>query len=124
MSENELPSVFEYNKTFLAFSITLRTNPEFILFSHVITNNSDIYLLDIICSGVIFRCVIKIMETSPIKRDPKFAITPYVLISASLCSLQPHCHLLGKGWPLCSLVCCVFLCFCHSPICVLIHIQN
>ena len=71
MSENELPSVFEYNKTFLAFSITLRTKPEFISFSHVITNNSDIYLLDIICLEVIFRCVIKIIETSPIKREPK-----------------------------------------------------
>ena len=33
-----------------------------------------------------------------------------------VCSLQ-HCgHLLGKGWPLGSLVCYVFLCFCHFHI--------
>ena len=25
-------------------------------------------------------------------------------------------HLLGKGWPLGSLVCDVFLCFCHFPV--------
>ena len=57
MSQNELPSVFEYNKIFLALSITLRTKSEFILFSHVITNNSDIYILaGHICLEVIFRC--------------------------------------------------------------------
>ena len=27
----------------------------------------------------------------------------------------PCGHLLGKGWPLGSLVCDVFLCFCHFP---------
>ena len=32
-----------------------------------------------------------------------------------VCSLQ-HCgHLLGKGWPLGSLVCYIFFCFCHFP---------
>ena len=30
-----------------------------------------------------------------------------------ICSLQPRGHLLGKSWPLGSLVCDVFLCFCH-----------
>ena len=34
-----------------------------------------------------------------------------------VCSLQPCGHLLGKGWPLGSLVCYVLLCFCHFPIC-------
>ena len=29
--------------------------------------------------------------------------------------LQPSDHLLGKDWPLGSLVCDVFLCFCHFP---------
>ena len=32
-----------------------------------------------------------------------------------VCSLQPCGHLLGKGLPLGSLVCDVFLCFCHFP---------
>ena len=32
-----------------------------------------------------------------------------------VCSLQPCGHLLGKGCPLCSLVCDVFLCLCHFP---------
>ena len=31
------------------------------------------------------------------------------------CSLQPCGHLLGKGWPLASLVCDVFLCLIHFP---------
>ena len=31
-------------------------------------------------------------------------------------SLQSCDHLLGKGWPLASLVCDVSLCFCHFPI--------
>ena len=32
-----------------------------------------------------------------------------------ICSLQ-HCgYMLGKGWPLGSLVCDVFLCLCHFP---------
>ena len=30
---------------------------------------------------------------------------------------QPCGRLLGKGQPLCSLVCDVFLCFCHIPMC-------
>ena len=33
-----------------------------------------------------------------------------------VCFLQPCGHLLGKGWPLGSLVCDVFICFCHFPI--------
>ena len=33
----------------------------------------------------------------------------YVVLSCL--SLQPCCHLLGKGWPLGCRVCCVFLCF-------------
>ena len=31
------------------------------------------------------------------------------------CSLQPCGHLLGRGWPLGSLVCDVLLYFCHFP---------
>ena len=31
------------------------------------------------------------------------------------CFLKPGGHLLGKGGPLGSLVCDVFLCFCHFP---------
>ena len=34
---------------------------------------------------------------------------PYFLV----CVLQPCGHLLGKGWPLGSHVCDVWLCFCH-----------
>ena len=30
-------------------------------------------------------------------------------------ALQPCGHLLGKGWPLGSLVCYVLLCFCYFP---------
>ena len=37
------------------------------------------------------------------------------LSCCSVCSLQPCGHLLRKGQPLCSLVCDVFLCFCHFP---------
>ena len=33
-----------------------------------------------------------------------------------VCSLLPCGHLLGKGWPLGSLICDVFLCFYHFPI--------
>ena len=45
----------------------------------------------------------------------------YVICVLSLsyclvCLLQPCCHLLGKGEPLGSLVCDVFLYFCHFPI--------
>ena len=32
-----------------------------------------------------------------------------------VCSLQPCGHLMRNGWPLGSLVCDVFLCFCHFP---------
>ena len=42
----------------------------------------------------------------------------YLLLSVLLLSflfLQPCGHLLGKGWRLGSLVCDVFLCFCHFP---------
>ena len=38
------------------------------------------------------------------------------LLCCLVCSLQPSGHLLGKGWPLGSLVCDVFLCFCYFPI--------
>ena len=41
-----------------------------------------------------------------------------------VCFLPPCGHLLGKGWPVGYLVCCVFLCLCHFPICVLIHIRT
>ena len=34
-------------------------------------------------------------------------------LSVSFCSLQPCGHLLGKGWPLGSLLCDVFMCLCH-----------
>ena len=30
-----------------------------------------------------------------------------------VCSLQPYGYLLGMGWPFCSLMCDVFLCFWH-----------
>ena len=33
-----------------------------------------------------------------------------------VCSLQACKYLLGKGWPLGSIVYDVFLCFCHFPI--------
>ena len=42
----------------------------------------------------------------------------YLCLSLLCCLvnfLQPCDHLLGKGWPLGSLVCYVFLCFCHIP---------
>ena len=32
-----------------------------------------------------------------------------------VCSLDPCGHLLVKGWPLGSLVCDAFVCFCHFP---------
>ena len=38
----------------------------------------------------------------------------YLCLSFRL--LQPCGHLLRKGWPLCFLVCDVFLCLCHFPI--------
>ena len=38
------------------------------------------------------------------------------LLCCIVCSLQPSDHLLGKGLPPDSLVCAVFLCFCHFPI--------
>ena len=38
------------------------------------------------------------------------------LLGCLVCSLQPCDHLLGKGWPLSSLVWNVFWCFCHFPI--------
>ena len=45
-----------------------------------------------------------------------FIVTDYAALTYCLvCSLQPCCHMLGKGWPLDSLVC-GFLCFCHFPI--------
>ena len=37
------------------------------------------------------------------------------LLCCRVCPLQPCDHLLKKGRPLGSLVCCVFLCFCHLP---------
>ena len=39
-----------------------------------------------------------------------------IFIYFLVCSLHPCDHLLGKGWPLDSLVCDVVLCFCHFPI--------
>ena len=44
-----------------------------------------------------------------------FAIYVSCLSCFPVCSLQPCGHLLGKGWPLGSLVCDIFLCFCHFP---------
>ena len=37
------------------------------------------------------------------------------VICVSCHTVLPCGHLLGKGCPLCSLVCGVFLCFCHFP---------
>ena len=45
-----------------------------------------------------------------------FYVSSLSLISCVVCSLQPCDHLLGKGWPLGSLVFDVYLCFCHFPI--------
>ena len=43
----------------------------------------------------------------------------YVSFSSLMCclvySLQPYGHLLGKDWPLVSLVCCGSLWLCHFP---------
>ena len=47
--------------------------------------------------------------------DP-FIIYVSCLSCFRVCSLQPGDHLLGKDWPLGSLVCDVFLCFRHFPI--------
>ena len=44
-----------------------------------------------------------------------FVIYVSCLSCCLVCSLQPCGHLLGKGWPHGSLVCDVFLCFCHFP---------
>ena len=44
-----------------------------------------------------------------------FVIYVTCLLCCLVCSLQPCGHLLGKGWPLGSLVCDVFLCYCHFP---------
>ena len=48
--------------------------------------------------------------------DPRWVFEFYVsclslLICCLVCSLQPCGHLLGKGWPLDSLGCCVFITF-------------
>ena len=40
----------------------------------------------------------------------------FTLCYCLFCVLQPCGHLLGKGWPLGSSVCDVFLCICHFPI--------
>ena len=37
------------------------------------------------------------------------------LLYCLFCSLKPCNNLLGKGWPLGSLLCCVSSCFCHFP---------
>ena len=37
------------------------------------------------------------------------------LLRCLVCSFHPCDHLLGKGWPHGSLMCCVVLCFCHFP---------
>ena len=46
--------------------------------------------------------------------DP-FVIYVSYLLCCLVCSLQSCGQLLGKGQPLGSLVCDVFLCFCHFP---------
>ena len=46
-----------------------------------------------------------------------FVIYVLCLSCCLVCPLQPCCHLLGKGWPLGSLVCDVFLCYSHFPMC-------
>ena len=46
--------------------------------------------------------------------DP-FGYLCFVSIMLSCLSIQPCSHLLGKGWPLGSLVCDVFLCYSHFP---------
>ena len=40
----------------------------------------------------------------------------FSLACCCVCFMQPCVNLLEKGWPLGSLVCDVFLCFCHFPI--------
>ena len=46
-----------------------------------------------------------------------FVIYVLCLSCCLVCPLQPCGHLLGKGWPLGSLVCDVFLCYSHFPMC-------
>ena len=46
-----------------------------------------------------------------------FVIFVFCLLRCLVCPLQPCGHLLGKGWPLGSLECDVFLCFSHFPMC-------
>ena len=45
-----------------------------------------------------------------------FVIYVSCLACFIFCSLQPCCHLLGRGWPLGSLVYGGLLCFCHFPL--------
>ena len=45
-----------------------------------------------------------------------FVIYVLCLSCFLVCSLQPCCHLLGKGQPLGSLVCDALVCFCYFPV--------
>ena len=47
--------------------------------------------------------------------DPFCNFTCEFLLCSLVCSMQPCDHLLGKGGPLGSLVCDVFLCFITLP---------
>ena len=45
-----------------------------------------------------------------------FLLLFFMFVKFFFCSSQPCGHLLGKGWPLGSLVCDVLLCLCHFPV--------
>ena len=46
-----------------------------------------------------------------------FVIYDLRLSCCRVCPLQPCGHLLGNGWPLDPLVCDIFLCYSHFPMC-------
>ena len=48
--------------------------------------------------------------------DPFCYLCFMFIFCCLVCSQQPCDHVLWKGYPLASLVCCVFLCFCYFPI--------
>ena len=68
----------------------------FKLSSHVLTDRSKAVVLFRIISVICVSCL----------------SLSYCLV----CSLQPCDHLLGKGWPIGSLVCDGSLCLCHFPL--------
>ena len=72
----------------------LLVNFQVILLLNMTLNDSEYF--------IVLRCV--------------FVIYVACLSYCLVCKLQPSGNLLETGWPLDSLVCDVFLCFCHFPI--------